>query len=68
MAPAIDVMEAVQPSGKTIASENAMSQKTLDHLMSQLTISKSPDEICASARNIATFINGPIEEHTVPTK
>ena len=68
MAPAIDVMEAFQPSGKTIASENLMSQKTLDNLMSQLTISKSKDEISASAHNIATFINGPIEEHAVPTK
>jgi elongation factor 3 len=68
MAPAVDVMEAVQPSGKAIASENAMSEKTLDTLMSQLTVSKSQDEISASAHNIATFINGPIEEHAVPTK
>ncbi|KAI9757429.1 MAG: translational elongation factor EF-1 alpha [Chaenotheca gracillima] len=67
MAPAIDVMEASHTSGK-VASENAKSVKVLDELISKLTISKTQDETNAAAGNIASFINGPIEEHDAPTK
>ncbi|KAI9807429.1 MAG: translational elongation factor EF-1 alpha [Piccolia ochrophora] len=67
MAPAVDVMDA-QTSGKAVDSENAKSVKVLDELISKLTISKSQDETNAAAGNIASFINGPIEEHDAPTK
>ncbi|KAI9838814.1 MAG: translational elongation factor EF-1 alpha [Sclerophora amabilis] len=68
MAPAVDVMEANQSSSKDIASENAKSVKVLDELISKLTISKTQDETNAAAGNIASFINGPIEEQDAPTK
>jgi elongation factor 3 len=48
--------------------ENAKSIKVLDELMAKLTVSKSQDETNAAARNLATFINGPIEEAEAPTK
>ena len=68
MAPAVDVMEAQKSSGKTEASENAKSVQVLDELLNKLTLSKTQDETNAAADNIASFINGPIEEHDAPTK
>ena len=68
MAPAVEVMAPTQISAKAEASENAMSVKVLDELLSKLNISKTQDETNAAAINIATFINGPIEEHDAPTK
>ena len=58
------------PSVETMAAakENAKSIKVLDELMLKLSISKSQDETNAAARNLATFINGPIEEADAPTK
>jgi elongation factor 3 len=50
------------------AKENAKSIKVLDELMSKLSVSKSQDETNAAAKNLATFINGPIEEADAPTK
>ena len=67
MAPAIDIMEAAQ-TASAVASENAKSVKVLDELLGKLSVSKTPDEANAAAANIATFINGPIEEHDAPTK
>lgn len=67
MAPAIDVMEATQ-TASVVASENAKSVKVLDELLSKLSVSKTKDEANAAAANIASFINGPIEEHDAPTK
>ena len=68
MAPAVDIMEATQSGGKTVASENAKSVQVLDELLDKLSISKTVDETNAAATNIAPFINGPIEEHDAPTK
>ncbi|KAI9882945.1 MAG: translation elongation factor EF-3 [Watsoniomyces obsoletus] len=68
MAPAVDIAEATQSSGKTMAAENAKSVQVLDELLSKLSVSKTADETNAAAANIATFINGPIEEHDAPTK
>lgn len=51
-----------------MANENAQSIKVLDQLMSNLTIAKSEDETKAATANIASFINGPIEEADAPTK
>jgi elongation factor 3 len=51
-----------------IKKENAQSIKVLDDLMAKLSVSKSQDEVNAVTNNIATFINGPIEEQDAPTK
>lgn len=50
------------------SKENKQSIKVLDDLMAKLNISKSQDEINAAAANVASFINGPIEEADAPTK
>jgi elongation factor 3 len=61
-------MPSVETMGSKVASENAKSIKVLDELMAKLTVSKTQDETNAAARNLATFINGPIEEAEAPTK
>ena len=66
MSPALDVME--QPSASTVKSENTKSVKVLDELISKLTISKTADESVEAANNMASFINGDIEEKDAPTK
>jgi len=68
MAPAADIMESVASTPSNTKSENQKSVKVLDELLGQLSISKTADETNAAAANIATFINGPIEEHDAPTK
>ena len=65
--PALDVMDN-SPSGSAVISENTKSVKTLDELLSKLTVSKSQDEASTAANNLASFINGTIEEHEAPTK
>ncbi|MCJ1357808.1 MAG: translational elongation factor EF-1 alpha [Icmadophila ericetorum] len=66
--PSIDIMDSVPSSAANTKSENQKSVKVLDELLAKLTISKTADETNAAAGNIATFINGPIEEHDAPTK
>jgi len=61
MAPALD-MEA------QATKENKQSTKVLEELMSKLSVSKPGDEARAFSQEIATFINGNIEEHDAPTK
>ncbi|KAI9757882.1 MAG: translational elongation factor EF-1 alpha [Lichina confinis] len=69
MAPAIDIVEeATQAPPKVVAAENAKSVKVLDELLAKLSVSKTADETNVAAANIATFINGPIEERDAPTK
>ena len=63
MAPALDTM-----SSSVISSENQKSVKVLDELLQKLTVSKTAEETRYAAENLATFINGPIEEQEVPTK
>ncbi|CUS12761.1 unnamed protein product [Tuber aestivum] len=65
MAPALDTMT---PSDAVVASENQKSVKVLDELLQKLSVSKTKDDATYAAENLATFINGPIEEHEVPTK
>ena len=65
--PALDVMDT-SSSGSAVISENAKSVKVLDELLSKLTVSKSQVETSAAANNLASFINGAIEEHEAPTK
>jgi elongation factor 3 len=61
-------MESVASNAVNTKSENQKSVLVLDELLNKLTISKSADETSAAAGNIATFINGDIEEHDAPTK
>ncbi|KAF3161569.1 translational elongation factor EF-1 alpha [Orbilia oligospora] len=61
MAPAVDTMAS------SSASENAKSVKVLEDLLQKLSVSKG-DETEYAAKNLATFVNGPIEEHEVPSK
>lgn len=65
MAPALDTMT---PSDDIVVSENKKSVKVLDELLAKLTVSKTKAEATYAAENLATFINGGIEEHEVPTK
>ncbi|KAF2684032.1 ARM repeat-containing protein [Lentithecium fluviatile CBS 122367] len=55
-------------SAKNIKAENSKSLKVLEELLGKLTISKAQDEINAAALDLATFINGDIEEGDAPTK
>jgi elongation factor 3 len=66
MAPA--ATEAAAHTAANIKSENAKSLKVLEGLLSKLTISKAQDEINAASLDLATFINGDIEEADAPTK
>lgn len=66
--PSIDVMDSAPSNAATQKSENQKSVKVLDDLLNQLTISKTAAETSAATSNIATFINGDIEEHDAPTK
>ena len=59
-------MDSVPAS--TVKSENLKSVQVLDELLSKLSVSKTADESTEAAGNIASFINGPIEEHDAPTK
>ncbi|KAL8961395.1 MAG: hypothetical protein Q9193_002046 [Seirophora villosa] len=66
--PSVDTMESVPSNAQNTKSENQKSTKTLDELLSTLSIAKSAAETSAAASNLATFINGDIEEHDAPTK
>ena len=68
MAPsAVDTAGAAHTAGQ-ISKENKQSTKVLDELMAKLSISKTGDEAKGTSQEIATFINGDIEEQTAPTK
>jgi elongation factor 3 len=49
-------------------SENSKAIKVLDDLFSQLSVSKAPEEVITASNNIATYINGDIEERDAPTQ
>jgi len=51
-----------------MAKEAAKSVVILEELIKKLTISKEQEEANAAANNIATLLNGPIEEKTMPAK
>ena len=68
MAPSVDVQEAAAPSAAAVKSENSKSMKVLEDLMTKLSVSKAQDEINATANEIATFINGDIEEGNAPVE
>jgi elongation factor 3 len=56
------------PSSNDKMAENKNSVKILDELMAKLNISKAQEDINAATYNLATFINGSIEENDAPTK
>lgn len=62
MAPTVEMVSPVT------ASENQKSIKVLDELMSKLVISRTPDEVSSASKNLASFLSGPIQDHTIPTK
>lgn len=66
--PAVDIMESVPSNSANTKAENQKSVKVLEELLGKLNISKTADETSAAAGNIATFINGAIEEHDAPTQ
>lgn len=49
-------------------TENAESIKVLDELFKKLTVSKESEAIKESSNELASFINGRIEDQAVPTK
>ena len=51
-----------------MSSENAQSVKVLDELFQKLTVSKEAAEIKGASVELASFINGRIEDQDVPTK
>jgi elongation factor 3 len=55
-------------SDSVVQAENQKSVKVLDELLQKLSISKTKEEAGYAAENLATLINGRIEEHDVPTK
>jgi elongation factor 3 len=65
MAPAVDTMESV-PATSAKETQNTLS--TLESLLKNLSIAKAQDEANTHANSIATLLNGPIEEHSVPLK
>ncbi|KAK2788124.1 translational elongation factor EF-1 alpha [Emmonsiellopsis sp. PD_33] len=59
---------AAAQSPAVSAKETAQSVAVLDELMKSLSVSKTADETKAAALNIATLLNGPIEEQVLPAK
>lgn len=49
-------------------SENAQSIQVLDELFQKLTVSKEAADIKEASNQLASFINGRIEDQDVPTK
>jgi elongation factor 3 len=56
------------PAAGQVAAENAQSVKVLDELFQKLTVSKEADAIKQASVDIASFINGRIQDLDVPTK
>jgi elongation factor 3 len=63
--PAVDTMSSTP---MTSSKETKVSVATLEQLLQKLSVSKAQDEANAAAINVATLLNGPIEEHDVPLK
>merc|ERR1711939_232298 len=58
---------AMAASEDQIKKENKQSTKVLEELMGKLSVSQPGDEAKGFSQEIATFINGDIEEHAAPT-
>lgn len=64
----MDVQDVNSHTQGQIKSENAKSVKVLEELLSKLTVSKSQDQINAASNDLASFVNGAIEEQAAPTQ
>ncbi|KAK3106802.1 translational elongation factor EF-1 alpha, partial [Teratosphaeriaceae sp. CCFEE 6253] len=51
-----------------VRKENKQSMQVLEQLMKKLSVSKPGDDAKGASQEIASFINGDIEEHEAPTK
>jgi elongation factor 3 len=60
-------MEATHTPG-LIKSENKQSLKVLEELLSKLSVSKEQSDIETTSQNLASFMNGDIQEGDAPTK
>jgi elongation factor 3 len=67
MAPAISEQMPLT-TDSVVKAENRKSVKVIEQLISKLSVSNAQDEINSTALDIATFINGDIEEHDAPTQ
>lgn len=63
--PSVEAMDSVPAAS---SKETAQSVKTLEELLKALSISKTQDEANSAATNVASLLNGPIEEDVLPTK
>jgi elongation factor 3 len=63
--PAVERMDSTPAA---TAKETSKSVGVLEELIKTLSVSKGQDEANAAAGNIATLLNGPIEERSVPAK
>jgi elongation factor 3 len=66
MAPSLDIADSHSVSN--IKAENLKSLKVIEELLAKLTVSTAQDDINSSALDLATFINGDIEEADAPNK
>lgn len=65
MAPAA---AAKASSSSAQKSENSKSVKAVEELLSKLNISKAQDEVSQASLDLATLINGDIEDADAPTQ
>ena len=63
--PAVDNMASVPAVS---SKETKQTLTTLEELLKTLSISKTPEDANAAASNVASLLNGPIEESAVPQK
>lgn len=63
--PAVEVMQSVPAS---TAKETSKSIGVLEELIKTLSVSKTQDEANSAAQNVATLLQGPIEEQSLPSK
>lgn len=63
--PSVDSVSSVPAVS---AKESARTVAVLDELFKTLSVSKSVDETRAAANSIASLLNGPTDEQSVPVK
>lgn len=59
---------AATASASSQKSENSKSVKAVEELLSKLNISKAQDEILSVSQDLATLVNGDIEDADAPTQ
>jgi elongation factor 3 len=68
MAPSIAAEPTTQAGSSAVKTENQKSIQIIEELVQKLSISTTENDINATALDLATFINGDIEEADAPTK